>query len=194
MEHHGHDHDDRDPRVRCRRVLLVGMMAAGKTTVGWRLAATWGWPYLDNDELVERAAGAPTAEVLGRGGEAALRAAEAAALAEALSADPPLVAGVAAGVATDPDTCRQLRDSAFVAYLRAPVPVLAGRAAAGDGRPWLRGADAVTELGRLARGRDEVYRAAADVVVDVEGLDPDEVARRIAAAHARCCPAPEEAP
>ena len=83
------------------RVLLIGMMGAGKTTVGNALAALTGWPYLDNDELVRRATGRPTPEVLATTDEPTLRRVEATAFDEAMNTPRPVVAGVAAGVVMD---------------------------------------------------------------------------------------------
>ncbi|HET7529742.1 MAG TPA: shikimate kinase, partial [Mycobacteriales bacterium] len=72
------------------RVLLVGMMGAGKTTVGTALGVVLGWPYLDNDELLERAVGKDTRRVQEEDGERALRRAESAALTMALTVPGPV--------------------------------------------------------------------------------------------------------
>ena len=107
------------------------MMAAGKSTVGSELAPTAEWQYVDNDELVQRATGRSTPAVLATGDEPALRRVEAAALDATLAADPPVIAGVAAGMITDPDARRRMREAAFVVNLRAPISLLAERV--GDG-------------------------------------------------------------
>lgn len=161
------------------RVLLIGMMAAGKTSVGTALSEATGWPYLDNDELVQRATGVPTPEVLASGDETTLRATEAAALQEALAAPAPVVAGVAGGVVTDPSLCERLSSSdGFVVYLRAPLQVLVRRVGSGAGRPWLEG-DPEAALRRLFEGRDPLYVLVADLVLDVEHASPDQLARSI---------------
>ncbi len=160
------------------RVLLIGMMAAGKTTVGRELESLTGWPYLDNDELVVRLTGRPTPEVLTATDEPTLRRVEAAALGEALAAHRPVVAGVAAGVIHDPEARAAMRRGAFVVYLRAPVSVLAERVGAGAGRPWLDD-DPAAALGRLYEGREGLYLETADLVLDVEGVAPEDLAARI---------------
>ena len=164
-----------------RRVLLIGMMAAGKTSVGRALSAATGWPYLDNDELVQRATGVPTPEVLASGDEATLRAAEAAALDEALAASTPVIAGVAGGVVTDPALCERVAAGGFVVYLRAPLDVLVERVGSGSGRPWLQGNPGAA-LRRLFEGRDPEYSRSADLIVDVRNGTPDRLARQILAA------------
>ena len=86
------------------RVLLLGMLGSGKTSVGEEIAARTGWAYRDNDSLVAELAGVPTADRLERDGVAALRDAESAALRRAVDDPGPLVAGVAGGVVeTDAD-------------------------------------------------------------------------------------------
>jgi len=93
------------------RVLLIGMMGAGKSTVGTALSARTGWPYYDNDELVVRATGKPAPDVLDDSGVAALRAVESLALVQALTIDSPLVAGIAGGVVDQTDDRERLRES-----------------------------------------------------------------------------------
>lgn len=162
------------------RVLLVGMMASGKSTVGRLLGERLGWPYYDNDELLRRAVGVDTRSVLEQRGEAALRRAESAALTVALTEGGPLVAGVAGGVITDPLDCDRLRAGGFVVWLRASVETLARRAKGTD-RPWL-GTDAEAALTSLYAGRADLYLSVASYVVDVDTLPTAVVAERITAA------------
>jgi shikimate kinase len=162
------------------RVLLVGMMAAGKSTVGWLLADRLGWPYYDNDDLLRRAVGVGTRTVLEQRGEAALRRAESAALTVALTEAGPLVAGVAGGVVLDPLDRTRLRAGGFVVWLRASVETLVRRAAGTD-RPWL-GDDPKTAMTALYAGRADLYLPVASYVVDVDTLPPDIVADRIVTA------------
>lgn len=161
------------------RVLLVGMMGSGKTTVGRALAERTGWPYLDNDELLRRAVGKDTPTVLAEEGEQALRSAESAALTVALTEPPPLVAGVAGGVVEGAADRGRLRESgAFVVWLRATIDTLVSRVGSGEGRPWLQ-PDPRTALQALYDGRSGLYAEVASYVVDVDDLDGGEVADRI---------------
>ena len=160
------------------RLLLVGMMGAGKTTVGHLLAQRTGWPYLDNDELLRAATGTLTPDLLAAGGEAALRAAETAALTAALSTPPPLVCSVAAGVVVDPGNRRRLAGGGDTVYLRAALDTLVGRISSGPRRPWL-GDDPAAALATLYAGREALYLEVAKIVVDVDDLTPAEVCDRI---------------
>jgi shikimate kinase len=162
------------------RVLVVGMMAAGKSTVGRAVASRLGWPYYDNDELLLRATGSDTRTVLERDGEAALRRAESAALTVALTEGGPLVAGVAGGVITDPLDRERLRTGGFVVWLRASIDTLVRRARGSD-RPWLED-DPEGALTSLYAGRADLYQSVAALVVDVDTLPPARVADRIVSA------------
>ena len=161
------------------RVLLVGMMGAGKTTIGHALSVVLDWPYYDNDDLLARAVGKDTRAVQEQDGEAALRRAESAALTVALTDAPPLIAGVAGGVVTDPLDCDRLRGGGFVVWLRASIDTLVARVRGTD-RPWL-GDDARAALVALYAGRADLYASVASYVIDVDTLPPDAVAQRIAA-------------
>ena len=162
------------------RVLLIGMMGAGKTTVGHALSSLLGWPYFDNDELLKRAVGKDTRRVQLEDGERALRRAESAALNVALSEGGPLIGGVAAGIVLDPLDVQRLREGGFVVWLRADLSTLAARVAGTD-RPWL-GDDPLQALEKLSAGRDTLYQSVASLIVDVDELPPDLIADRIAGA------------
>ena len=161
------------------RVLLIGMMGAGKTSVGRALAKRTGWTYRDNDEIVADVEGIATDELQRQGGRDALRAAEARALARVLSDEPPLIAGVAGGViesAADRD--RLAAPAAFVVYLHAPIEVLVERVGNGDGRPWLQ-PDPEAAMRRLFAGREPLYREVADLVVETQHGDAEQHADQI---------------
>jgi len=149
------------------KVLLVGMMGTGKTTVGAALAACTGWPYLDNDVLLERTSGSSAQDLLASQGEAALRTAESQVLT--------LVLGM-------PGDLARLRDSpAHVVWLRAKVATLVRRVGRDTGRPWL-GADSAAALRAFAAEREPLFAEIADQVVDVDTTPPRQLARLITAA------------
>ncbi|RKS74020.1 shikimate kinase [Motilibacter peucedani] len=162
-----------------KRVLLMGMMAVGKSTLGGALAEATGWDYLDNDELVFRANGVTTREVLDSGGRPAIRQAESKALQQALQEPAPVVAGVAGGVVEVPGDVEALRTAdALVVWLHAPLEVLVERVGSGEDRPWLS-PDPETALRRLAEGRDPQYSELADLDLDTSATPVEECVRRI---------------
>jgi shikimate kinase len=160
------------------RIILVGMMGAGKTTVGSRLAHRLGWEYLDSDAEVMAATGRSVPELFAEQGEAAFRSEEARVLAEALGGDTPVVVSAAGGVVLSSSNRDLMASSGVVVWLRADPAVLARRVGSGEGRPLLDG-DPATALHRLDEVRRPLYRSLASVIVDVDDLAPDEVVDRV---------------
>ena len=173
------------------RVLLIGMMGAGKSTTGHLLAARLGWPYLDSDDEILRATGRTVPEIWKADGEAAFRAQESRVLAAATSSDGPVVIGVAGGAVLDPENRSRVQQAGLVVWLRADVAVLAPRVGDGAGRPLLEG-DAAEAIRRLAAARAPVYAELADLTFDVDQLSPAQVVDRIVAAVQEYCPEDQE--
>ncbi len=163
------------------RVLLVGMMGAGKTSVGRALGQRFGWPYLDSDEEVRRRTGHTVPELFALRGEAAFRAEESAVLAEACSSSHPLVVSVAGGAVLDEANRRLIAASGLVVWLRASLATLTQRVGDGRTRPLL-GDDPGAALATLYPDRARLYEALADLVVDVDGVPLERVVARVAAA------------
>jgi shikimate kinase len=166
-----------DHRLRFDRILLIGMMGAGKTTIGRALESLLAWRYYDNDELLARAVGKDTRRVQEEDGIAALRRAESAALTVALTEAGPLIAGVAGGIVTDPLDLIRLRQGGFVVWLRADLETLAARVSGTD-RPWL-GESPAEAMRRLYSGREWLYSEASSMIVDEEQRTPQMCAREI---------------
>jgi len=160
------------------RILLVGMMGAGKTTTGRLLAEKLGWEYLDSDAEVERATGLTVPALFARDGEGAFREAETDALRRACASTGPVVISVAGGAVLRAENRALLRACGRVVWLRARVETLAGRVGDGAGRPLL-GGDPFAALSRLDAVRRPLYAVAADRIIDVDELGPDEVAAQI---------------
>lgn len=156
------------------------MMGAGKTTVGRRLAKRLGWPLLDSDEMITTSTGKTVPEIFEERGEAAFRAEEARVLAEAATSDGPVVVSVAGGAVLSAENRKVMRAAGSVVWLRAEVPTLVERVGSGKGRPLLAD-DPEAALRRLDGERRPLYAEVADVVVDVDHLEADEVVERIVA-------------
>jgi shikimate kinase len=160
------------------RILLVGMMGSGKSTVGRLLAQHLGWAYRDSDADVEAATGRTVPEIFEREGEPAFRRAEAEVLARACRLDSPVVVSAAGGSVLDPDNRRCLAQSGTVVWLRARPETNARRVGDGAGRPLL-GDDPSEAMARLYAERAPLYGEVADVVIDVDDLPPTQVMTRI---------------
>lgn len=159
-------------------LVLVGMMGAGKTTVGRELATRLGWAFLDSDAMVEASTGSTVVELLATGGEQAFRVEESRVLAEALATPTPTVVSAAGGTVLDAGNRARLKSQAMVVWLRADPATLTDRVGAGEGRPLLAD-DPAARLSELDAVRRPFYEEVADVVVDVDGLDPSRVADRV---------------
>lgn len=160
------------------RVILIGMMGSGKTTIGRLLAEATGWEYVDNDELVQRHHGATAREILARHGRERMRAAEASALALGLGLPAPVIIGAAAGTVLDEGNRDGLRAGGTVVWLYAAPEILAGRAPGGDHRPFVD-ADGLEWMRRTATDRKPLYTEVASLAVDTGTGSPNDAVRTI---------------
>jgi shikimate kinase len=166
--------------VQPRTIWLAGMMGAGKSSLGPRLAARLGLPFVDVDCEIEAAAGRSIPELFASEGEPAFRKREREAI-EAL-AGRPLVVALGGGAPAQPGAVERLLASGRLVYLRARPETLAARVAADGGRPLLAGLDGPARLERL-RGlltaREPAYLRAS-IVLDTAALAPEEAAAELA--------------
>jgi shikimate kinase len=156
--------DASSPLTLPRTVALVGLMGAGKSAIGKRLAQRLALPFVDADDEIERAAGCTIAEFFERYGEAEFRAGERRVITRLL--DGPLhILSTGGGAYMDPETREIMRARALTVWLRADLDVLFDRVRRRTHRPLLRGGDPKELLGRLMEQRYPVY-AQADLVVE----------------------------
>jgi shikimate kinase len=160
------------------RIILVGMMGAGKTTVGRSLAGRLGWRHCDSDLEVMRDTGRTVPELFAERGEAAFRAEESRVLAEALSSRDSVVVSAAGGVVLSVANRDLLTQSGIVVWLRAAPELLVRRVGSGTGRPLLDD-DPASNLLDLYTVRRPLYESVAAVVVDVDALTPRQVVDRV---------------
>ncbi len=154
-----------------RSVVLVGLMGAGKTSIGRRLAARLGLPFRDADTEIEAAAGATVPEIFDRFGEAEFRSGERRVIARLLAGDP-LVLATGGGAYMDEQTRATIRREAVCIWLRARLPTLLRRVAGRSHRPLLNGGDPAEVMQRLMTTRHPIY-AEADIIVDCGDENPD---------------------
>ena len=160
-----------------RSIVLVGLMGAGKTSVGRRLADRIGMPFRDADAEIERAAGCSIAELFARYGEHEFREGERRVI-RRLLAGPPLVLATGGGAFMDAETREAIRRAATSVWLRVPLPILARRVAGRGHRPLLNAGDPAEILERLMAVRHPVY-AEADIVVSCEDEPLDGTTDRV---------------
>lgn len=163
-------------------MLLIGMMGAGKTTIGELVAERLGMAYIDNDLQVEHVTGRTVAEIWRDEGEDAFRRHESAALRAAIQSPAPSVIAVAGGAVLDPANRKHIESAGTVVWLRAEVETLARQVRNDDDghRPLLDGPIGLEDvLTRVQEERRPIYTELADVIVDVDDLTVEEVRERV---------------
>ena len=160
-----------------RSIVLVGLMGAGKTSIGRRLSARLGLPFRDADAEIELAAGCTIPELFSRYGEGDFRAGERRVIRRLLSGDP-LVLAFGGGAFMDTETRAAVREESISVWLRCPLQTLLRRVAGRDNRPLLADGDPAAILQRLMDVRYPVY-AEADVIVDCMDESPDATTNRV---------------
>jgi shikimate kinase len=154
-----------------RPVVLVGLMGAGKTAIGKRLAQRLGLNFVDADQEIEAAAGCTIEEFFARHGEAAFREGERRVMARLID-QPPHVLSTGGGAFIDPQTRALVKQKGISVWLRAGIDVLLDRVARRQNRPLLKQGDPRQVLTRLIEARYPIY-AEADIVVESRDAPPD---------------------
>lgn len=160
------------------RLLLVGMMAVGKSTVGQLSAKQLGWSFLDSDVQLMADTGRTAQEIFDTDGDEALRTLESRVFVEAIARPVPVVIAVAGGVVLVEANRALLVRSGVVVWLRASVATLSERVERGGLRPRL-GQVPGRSLRELYLTRHAHYGSVAQFVIDVDDLPPEEVVARI---------------
>lgn len=159
-------------------IFLVGMMGAGKTSVGKLLARRLGKTFYDCDREIERATGVKVAVIFEIEGESGFRAREVKALAE-LARRSDIVLATGGGAVLSADNRKLLAGNGVVVYLRAAPADLWGRTRHDKNRPLLQTADPLARLEQLYAERDPLYREVADIVVDTGSQSLGSLAHRL---------------
>lgn len=158
------------------RVVLVGSMGAGKSTVGELLAAGWSVPARDTDTDIETAEGRAVSEIFVDAGEPYFRALERAAVASAL-AEHDGVLSLGGGAVLDPETRLALAEHTVV-FLRVGLADAVKRVGLGTSRPLLLG-NVRSRIKALLEERGPIYESVATLVVETDARTPDAVAEEI---------------
>lgn len=158
-------------------IVLVGLMGAGKTCIGRRLAERLSCAFVDADEEIEKAAGCSVPDIFELYGETAFRDGERRVIARLLN-DPPHVLATGGGAFIDPEVRQNIANTATSVWLRADLDLLLQRTSRRSDRPLLAQGDRRETLERLMAERYPVY-AEADIVVDSAREVPDVTVERV---------------
>lgn len=164
-----------------RSIVLVGLMGAGKSSIGRRLAQRLGLDFLDADTEIERAAGCTIEEIFARFGEPAFRDGERRVILRLLEERAPVVLATGGGAFMDAETRVAIRRHGIAVWLRADLDVLLRRVARRSNRPLLKQGDPREVLEKLMAARHPFY-AEADLVVDSDKSPAETTVDRVIAA------------
>lgn len=160
-------------------IFLVGMMGAGKTTIGRALARRLAMEFADTDRILIERTGVPVATIFEIEGEEGFRKREATLVAE-LAARADLVVATGGGVVLDPGNRVVIRANGIVVYLRARIEHLWERTRRDASRPLLATPDPRGTLERLLREREPLYMEAAHLVIDTGPQSAGSLVGRLA--------------
>jgi XRE family transcriptional regulator, aerobic/anaerobic benzoate catabolism transcriptional regulator len=160
--------------ARKRRLALVGLRGAGKTTLGSALAEALQLPFVELDREIETDAGISLSEVFSLYGQTGYRRIERRCLERIVHGDRQIVMAVGGGIVSEPETYNLLLTHCFTVWIKAsPAEHMARVVAQGDLRPMQGNAEAMADLNRILNAREPLYRKA-DVTLDTVGERPEQ--------------------
>jgi shikimate kinase len=159
---------------RAHSIVLIGMMGAGKSSVGRALQRRTGLPRFDLDELIEARAGMSIPEIFAQKGETWFRDLESAVLAEVPRESPGIIV-TGGGVVLRPGNVTALKQMGTVVWLDADLATLLARATRRGNRPLLQTADPLAAMAELLAARLPLYAQVADLRIDTNPLTDEQV-------------------
>lgn len=178
------------PKSRERRIALVGLRGAGKTTLGAQLAKRLDVPFVRLGSEIERLAGMTANEIFSLSGQPAYRRLEHRALAAVVEKHTRVVIETGGSLVAEPATLGLLLASCFTVWVRtSPEEHMARVIAQGDHRPMADQADAMDDLRRILAEREPFYRKA-DAVIDTAGREMEDCLKELVATCRRALPVP----
>jgi len=165
-------------------IALVGLMGAGKSCIGRRLANNMGMPFMDADQEIERAAGCSIADFFSTHGEKEFREGERKVIRRLLQEEP-LILATGGGAYMDEGTRQLLKEKALTIWLRADLDLLLKRVQKRTDRPLLKNVDPREKLAQLMDVRYPVY-AEADIIIDSIDGPPDLTLSRVLGELEKC--------
>jgi shikimate kinase len=173
----GSSESDERSAANARPIVLVGLMGAGKSSVGRRLAKRLDMPFVDADEEIEKAAGCTIPEIFEQHGEAEFRDGERRVILRLLEGEP-VVLATGGGAFMDTETRRAIRERALSVWLKADLDILVDRCSRRNTRPLLNKGDPREILAELMKKRYPVY-GEADITVTSDDNPHEVVVGRI---------------
>ncbi len=158
-----------------KHIILIGFMGCGKSSIGIRLSYRLRMTVLDTDKLIERQSQMTVSEIFERLGEEEFRRMETACLERLLQEPEARIIAVGGGLPLRERNRELLRQLGTIVYLRVTPATVCQRLSGDVTRPLLQGANPEEKVRRLMEERSGIYERAADLVIDVDGKDMDEI-------------------
>jgi XRE family aerobic/anaerobic benzoate catabolism transcriptional regulator len=169
-----HQFGDVDPAARHRRIALIGLRGAGKSTLGAALAARLEMPFLELDRIIERESGLTLNLIFDFRGQAGFRQLERQYLEDVLQRYPHFVIATGGSLVSEPGTFERLLASCFTVWVRtSPEEHMERVIAQGDMRPMSDNHDAMSDLKRILTEREVLY-SKADIQIDTAGRSSED--------------------
>ena len=165
---------------RGNNVVLVGLMGAGKSTVGRELASHLGFSFIDTDDELERRMGVSIPVIFDVEGEAGFRVRESKVI-EDMPSQKNAVISTGGGAVLDAENRENLKQAGKIVYLSASVDVLYDRTKNSKKRPLLQKLDIKETIKQLVSEREDIYQDVADIIIESGKCSPREMAKKIAA-------------
>ena len=166
-------------RDRNNNIILTGFMGSGKTTAGIRLSYRLRLPLLDTDKWIEKEEGRTISEIFALQGEETFRKMETSALRTLLELEGEQIISTGGGLPMREENRELLKKLGTVVFLRIKPETVYERLKGDNTRPLLKKADPMKEIRRLLELRNPVYQECADITVDVDGKDFEEIISEI---------------
>ncbi len=167
-----------------RSIVMIGLMGAGKTSVGKRLAVSLDMPFSDADQEIEKAAGKSINDIFAENGESYFRDGERRVIARLLNEGPKVLA-TGGGAFMHPETRARIAESGISIWLRADVDTLMHRVSRRDNRPLLKAANPRAVMEKLVGDRYPVY-AQSDIVIESRDVAHELIVEEIVQALKAC--------
>lgn len=165
--------------MRQQRLVLIGFMGSGKTSVGLKLSYKLRMPVEDTDKLIERREGCAISDLFAGKGEAYFRQRETELLGELAENRFPKIYSVGGGTPVREENRTLLKRMGTVVYLRVRPETVYERLKGDNTRPLLQCDNPLARITELLNSRREAYESCADVTVDVDGMDIDDIVKKI---------------
>lgn len=160
------------------RIILIGMMGSGKSTIGKKLASEIGANFLDMDDLIEKREGKAITQIFEKNGESYFRALEHLMAKELMCYDDAVIS-TGGGVVINPHTMEALKGSGVVVYLYLPVARIVERLKGDTTRPLLQNTSLDKRLTEVYNERRSLYETYADVILSIEDKSVETLVREL---------------